>query len=156
MKYLFTLLLLTIAADARLGETIDECRKRYGKETMVEDGGWETKDAHFKKNGLLIVAKIIEKKCVDITYVFPDASLKFRDRATKPYRLAPVIIRHLLNANGVEWVRLDWQAHHDSLKYISRDGSYATFTGQLVSFSNPWYAAKFAKIDYGKALVEGL
>ncbi len=58
---LFTLA-LALASQARIGETIEECRKRYGKEKEVSDGGWGMKNARFEKNGVYVVAKIKDRK----------------------------------------------------------------------------------------------
>ncbi|HSJ04568.1 MAG TPA: hypothetical protein VK956_19010 [Verrucomicrobium sp.] len=50
---------------ARLGETKDECDKRYGAPTEVtsREGTFS-----YTKNGIFVFAKFREEKCVSITY----------------------------------------------------------------------------------------
>lgn len=67
-KLLFSLLLLhltVVPSQARLGETKAECEKRYGTPTESDrENGTFT----YLKNGVTIIARFREDKCVSITY----------------------------------------------------------------------------------------
>lgn len=56
---------LALPAQARLGETKAECEKRYGTPT---ESGREDGRFSYLKNGVTIVARFREDKCVSITY----------------------------------------------------------------------------------------
>jgi hypothetical protein len=67
-KLLFSLLLVQLTvlpSQARLGETKAECEKRYGAPT---ESGREDGTFSYLKNGVTIIARFREDKCVSITY----------------------------------------------------------------------------------------
>ncbi len=93
---------------ARVGETLDECVKRYGKATpipMVYDFGGPTKELayfNFLKNGIAIQVGFLNGKASDLSFkhASPDAD------SGAIAGLSRVEIDTLLaaNSNGMKWV----------------------------------------------------
>ncbi|WP_395740569.1 hypothetical protein [Prosthecobacter sp.] len=86
---LLTLLCLSSAALARIGETQDECIRRYG-EPVQRDAD---KTLSFRKSGIAVTCTFLEGRCVHIRYqkLDPDARLNGRE------------VDILRAANGTHW-----------------------------------------------------
>jgi len=68
MKYLLILLIFTLSVSARIGETIEECKKRYGK-TTIKTNKHQMKYAQFYKNNFHILCLFDDDKCAYIIYL---------------------------------------------------------------------------------------
>ena len=68
MKYLLILLIFTLSASARIGETVEECKKRYGK-TTIKTNKHQMKYAQFYKNNFHILCLFDDDKCAYIIYL---------------------------------------------------------------------------------------
>jgi hypothetical protein len=117
MKIPFLLLLLAAPlASARLGETIDQCRARYGKETRIfkdEEGNIH----EYAKAGFVIGILFYEgKAAVIIANKPPKGILGIPDEIT------PAELESLISANGrgSAWTKLGSDIVKD--KWLSDDG----------------------------------
>jgi len=79
MRPIFVALILVLAfsltpVSARVGETLDQCKKRYGKATPISevyDFGDEAKDLiyyNFQKNGIDILIGFLNGKAADLSF----------------------------------------------------------------------------------------
>ena len=70
MKIIIVLLLMTLIAQARIGETLDQCAKRYnqGKTVKTFLRNDNLMGASFKVNGITIAAAFHNKVCIWISY----------------------------------------------------------------------------------------
>ena len=92
MRYLLflgTLLAFTTNAQARLGESIEQCNKRYEKPILIEK---EEQIIHYLKNGIKVKVYFHKSKADCIFY---------RLRESKP--LSDHMINQLLKVNGKNW-----------------------------------------------------
>lgn len=100
MKILAALILLTLPASARLGETKDQCIARYGKPDAISDADATV----FKKNEFFIIIRFFEGSAdsINIRKFDSPASTRFG-------KLSDIEIKTLLEANGggKKWVELD-------------------------------------------------
>ena len=62
------LILAAVPASARIGETVEQCEKRYGKAYPVR----QSSDTMFRKNGFDIVVSFYAGKCDSIYYIKND------------------------------------------------------------------------------------
>ncbi len=127
MKTILTLIMLALcaSAQARIGETVDECVKRYGKPDAVDATGLTFT---FKSNDLHIYITFAGGKCAVIEYV-----------RWKPWmfnRLAaetlPEAERNLLleaNGGGQQWVSSGLFETYD--KKTSSGDRFASLSGRL-------------------------
>lgn len=92
-------LALLIPASARLGETVEQCRTRYGKETLGEAEA--NGSGRFQKNGISISVDFRDGKAVEI--FFSHEAKGLTDIFTG---LPDATIQGLLDANngGSEWI----------------------------------------------------
>lgn len=97
---LISLLLMTASAQARLGETLAECKKRYGEPVSADKDKMEYA---FSKNEMVVVGIFREEKCIQIS--FKKASLSGSSS------LSEEEVQILLSANGggQKWTRMEDQ-----------------------------------------------
>jgi hypothetical protein len=118
MRPIFAVLFFVVAlgflpAAARVGETLDQCKKRYGKATpipQVYDFGEQAKDLayyNFEKNGIEIQIGFLNGIASDLSFhhhadAASDASVP---NLTTPNAFTPFEIETLLadNASGMAW-----------------------------------------------------
>ena len=81
---------LGAGAQARIGETLEECIKRYGEPVQRE----ETKTLIFQKSGISINCGFREGRCVQITYQKIDTKARLNNREVEILRAA----------NGSNWI----------------------------------------------------
>jgi hypothetical protein len=97
-----------IPLSARVGETLDQCKVRYGKETAIAtvyDFGAEARDLayyNFEKNGIAIQIGFLNGKAVDLSFHHAGPSVGLGVPAAA---LTQVEIDTLLAANsaGMQW-----------------------------------------------------
>ena len=92
MKYFLILLLLTVTASARIGETPEECVKRYGKPTKIVK---ERNQLLFKKAGFLISVQFLSGKAGSVFYVKSKT-----DVLDRPLEISPNERQILLKSNA--------------------------------------------------------
>lgn len=101
MRHLIPTFFLSLLApaSARLGETVEQCRTRYGKETLGEAEA--NGSGRFEKNGIVIRVEFRRGKAVEIS--FSHRSKGITDIFTG---LPDATVQGLLDANagGSEWV----------------------------------------------------
>ena len=129
MKTILTLIMLALcaSAQARIGETVDECVKRYGKPEKYDEAA---KAFICNKDGVLILLWFTEGKCCKIVLV------KQRDKNNLPEFFSEVELETLLAANGEGWQKIktglttSWQNADGSrlAQYSSLDGSLVLMT----------------------------
>lgn len=91
----FIMLALCISAQARIGETVDECVKRYGKPTSHDEA---TGLFTCFKDGMMISLRFLKGKCSQICFA--------RMSPTMPRTLEPMRqeeIDALLSFSGSDW-----------------------------------------------------
>lgn len=114
---LFILAGLSCLASARLGETPQQLESRYGKATSSEP-----QTLHFRKNGIFVVAKMLDGKCQSLTLhpykEAPDGKLSDGDPLTEKQ------IEALLSSNSQS---SKWQG--------SRETGWKTPDGLLAAFA---------------------
>jgi hypothetical protein len=134
MKQILVALLLIApsAAFARIGETLDDCRARYGAETFTDTNGVSV----FHKNGLMVIARFSSNRVAQITYGMLD------DSPVSPEK-AQALLR--LNANE------DWQreeSHHEGMTQWRAPHAHlvAAVTSESVSIlTEQWAQARGAQ-----------
>ena len=153
------LLLLALGGhslQARVGETLDQCIKRYGKATsipMIYDFTGPTKELayyNFLKNGIAIQIGFLNGKASDLSFhhVAPDADAKTPNPV--PADLSRVEIDTLLAANsdGMKWTLIpdgkitffpDGPAPNTRYGYYQRrdDGIMSTFDAPTLHIFTP-------------------
>jgi len=88
------------AADARIGESFDQCSKRYGTpvssnaKLLDQRTGLEIKQ--FKKEGVMVSVIFNSDKAVYVEYDYSALKLETGEKSSE-------IIKHLLDANGKDW-----------------------------------------------------
>ena len=112
LVWLFVLA-LAMPAFARVGETLDQCKKRYGKATAVPapyDFGEQAKELYyfnFQKNGIDIQIGFLKGVASDLSFHHhPDPATEGATAAdAKPAALTPIEIDTLLsdNSNDLSW-----------------------------------------------------
>lgn len=121
----------TLPAQARLGETIEECTARYGKpKPFGKDGGTMA----FWKNGFIILASFYEAKCDSIIFFKQE-----KDALGLSGKISEVELNSLLEANGAgrKWVEIP----HASVdkRWVTEDGlrgaGYDSIQHSLVVFT---------------------
>jgi len=121
MRPVFIVVLLALALgitplSARVGETLDQCKKRYGKATEATppyDFGSDAPDLiyyDFEKNGILIEIGFLNGNAADLSFHHmvatpPPASKSQPDATPPPAALTQTEIDILLaaNAGGMQW-----------------------------------------------------
>lgn len=86
---LLSFLCLAISAQARIGETLDECIKRYGEPAQRP----QPKTLLFHKSGIAITCFFVDGLCVQISYKKLDSATRFNEREVEILRMA----------NGSRW-----------------------------------------------------
>ena len=107
MSYLSLILIFMMPAVAfgRIGETKEQCDKRYGLGKPLNHKGMEALVYH--KEGFVIFVRMFDNTCQAITYGKPDRSkLKARE------------IRAFLDINGDNWIEKDLGKY---LRWKSKD-----------------------------------
>ena len=122
MKFSALLLIavMPIAAFARIGETREQCDKRYGKVTAspLEHEGIQY--LAYRVHGFAVDLNIIASKCEKIKYIKEDYGM-----------LAKEEIEALLNENGTEWQQVskhEWKNQQSSAKV---SGKYLVITSKV-------------------------
>ena len=110
MKFSALLLIavMPLTAFARIGETREQCDKRYGKVTVppLEHNGIQY--LAYRVHGFSIDLNIIDSKCEKMKYLKEDYGM-----------LAKEEIEALLNENGTEWQQVsqhEWKNKQSSAK----------------------------------------
>lgn len=99
MKILAILLLLPAIASARIGESPDQCAKRYGEVDESHVGkGWQT--TTYGKEGITTTCWYRDGKCVCIAFLPMDASRVEPGRGDAAARFTSEQTEKLLAANG--------------------------------------------------------
>lgn len=96
--------LLAVAAQARIGETPQQCVERYGKPLEVNKGD---QSLSFSKNGLVIITEFHDGICEGIYYTKIKEAEEYRQ---KDFTLTEVEV--LLGANGGD---KKWNAQKDEV-----------------------------------------
>lgn len=123
-------LLTTLSAVARLGETFDECTARYGKHVRISDDG---EVYVFESGSFRIFIEFHEGKADLIAY---KRLAPTKDYVGKPIQMTTTEIHSLLDKNFGD---SPWKTSHPDLyrvDYICEDKSmtatYSTLTGKLL------------------------
>lgn len=86
---LLSFLCLALSTEARIGETLDECIKRYGEPAQRP----QPKTLLFHKSGIAITCFFVDGLCVQISYKKLDSATRFNEREVEILRMA----------NGSKW-----------------------------------------------------
>jgi hypothetical protein len=86
---LLTFLCLALSTQARIGETLDECIKRYGEPAQRP----QLKTLLFHKSGIAITCFFVDGFCVQLSYKKLDSGARFNEREVEILRMA----------NGSKW-----------------------------------------------------
>jgi hypothetical protein len=81
---LLTFLCLALSTQARIGETLDECIKRYGEPAQRP----QPKTLLFHKSGIAITCFFVDGLCVEISYKKLDSGARFNEREVEILRMA--------------------------------------------------------------------
>ncbi len=91
---LFALSAFIASADARLGETLAQCRERYGVMSLEPNPAFPALPGHvFQKNGFKITIRFVDGKAVWISYV-----------SAKPFEQGVIDTLLDLNAGESKWI----------------------------------------------------
>ena len=144
LKWIIALATLApLHADARLGETLEQCIARYGPEQRLERSEFKlyrkSKIVAFSRGGMRIVAEIVDGKTAAIVFAREDrtkVSLTGGNDEANTQPLAESEIAKLLSAssNSKHWKRL--RTPSTQMAWATADGtlmaSYSTQTGRLL------------------------
>ena len=85
---LLTLLCLALSTQARIGETLDDCIKRYGEPQRPQP-----KTLLFHKSDIAITCYFVDGLCVQLSYKKLDSATRLNEREVEILRIA----------NGTKW-----------------------------------------------------
>ncbi len=133
-----TLLFASATSQARLGETVAECEKRYGKPVFSRelDGGYSLR--YYSKNRFLIGATFKDGVAAAMTYSKPDSGRAFFEESERKGEWTAIIAlqRYLdlrLNAEEIAYFLeansggMKWSAVLDGRLWRKEDGTEATY-----------------------------
>jgi hypothetical protein len=154
MKVFLFLLLAALPCSARLGETIEQCRARYGKETRIlKDSEGDIHE--YSKAGFVIGIRFHQGKAAIIVANKPPQGL-----LGIPDEITPAELEALISANGrgSAWTKIEGDIVKD--KWVSDDkrglATYDTINNRLslydIAANERMIEAKAAK---EKAKLEG-
>lgn len=86
---LLTFLCLALSTQARIGETLDECIKRYGEPAQRP----QPKTLLFHKSGIAITCFFVDGLCVQLSYKKLETATRLNEREVEILRMA----------NGSKW-----------------------------------------------------
>lgn len=139
---LITLLMLNVAAHARLGETVNECVKRYGKPSGMDE---KNSTFHFTKEGIEIHVTFDGGKCVKISYQKQEMSGLLRSDFDRNEVL------RLLAANGgdQDWRKTSSGLIDDEWSSEKNDlvGMHQGVNRRLVVMTAAWFSREKAKMN---------
>lgn len=114
MKTILTFLLLAAFAEARIGETLEECIKRYGNPITVDkDLGTTT----FLKEGFVVVVKFTDGKVHSVTIEKHDKGQLKLDFAMEDVHIAAFLVA---NSGGQKWFEV--RADEVTRSWLTADG----------------------------------
>ncbi|MDA7888777.1 hypothetical protein N9A86_05295, partial [Akkermansiaceae bacterium] len=113
MKALLILLTLASVCYGRLGETLDECKARYGKPVKVEKTQAGLPRYFFKKNNFEIAVVIYQKKAASIEYLE-----RSKDGKAVEMNRGTVVSLRDKNCPGVRWLNI---GDKDGTEWIHKD-----------------------------------
>ena len=142
MKYLLLILALIAPqmALARIGETREECDKRYGVVKIYNSGGEDI--LSYQKNGIDVYIRMLKGTCQHITYTKADKS------SLTETELAALVI-----ANGKDW---EEKRSKSGIQFTSHDREGITDAGYKRLYIKTLTYKQHAKELARKKILEGL
>ena len=155
---LFILLLVSISSFARLGETLKQCRTRYGREALSDT---PRKIYFFRKKNFSIMLMFLPKsnKCNYIAYVKPNGKMT-KTRKIKSIddiinlfypekNQADTFVISLTESNALKKI-------YSTLDEWIKLGEIETIKGEIYFYKNPTAIILFDKkyLEYEKAIMK--
>ena len=100
---LLTFLFLALSTQARIGETLDDCIKRYGEPAQRP----LPKTLLFHKSGIAITCFFVDGLCVQLSYKKLDATTRLNEREVEILRMA----------NGSKWQVWQPDSHNPTIHW---------------------------------------